>query len=76
MDKSISFIAVAALLSGGLATSANADDQLRRPAQQAEVAEGGPPNDDCSQQVWPHISPSCLKNAPKVEVRLIATTRR
>jgi len=33
--------------------------------------------EDCSKQVWPHFSPSCIRNADKaVAVRLVTPDRR
>ncbi len=59
----------------GLPTVARANE----PAQSSKEksAEERTQNIDCAQQVWPHISPSCLRNADdKIEVRLLTITRR
>jgi hypothetical protein len=31
---------------------------------------------DCSKEVWPDFSPSCLRNANATEVRLVTVNRR
>ena len=35
------------------------------------------PTEDCSKQVWPNFTPSCLRNAGQAtNVRLVSTERR
>ena len=54
-----------------LTTIAFAEEGTTQPTQSAN------PIEDCSKQVWPHFSPSCLRNADKaVSVRLVTATRR
>ena len=31
---------------------------------------------DCSKEVWPNLSPSCLRNAQAIEVRVVTVNRR
>lgn len=31
---------------------------------------------DCSTEVWPNFSPSCLRNAQAIEVRMVRINRR
>jgi len=60
-------LATAALLT----TIAFAEEGTIQPTQSANQIA------DCSKQVWPHFSPSCLRNADRaVSVRLVTTTRR
>jgi hypothetical protein len=55
-----------------LSSAATAEEgTTQQPAQPASAIE------DCSKQVWPHFSPSCLRNADRaVSVRLVTATRR
>ena len=58
----------------GVATRASASEPAP-PAEKSNFERAQ--NSDCSQQVWPHISASCLRNADsKVEVRIVTATRR
>jgi hypothetical protein len=58
----------------GLQTRASANEPAP-PAERSNIERAQ--NTDCSQQVWPHISSSCLRNADsKIEVRLVTATRR
>ena len=62
-------LAVAVLLF--LATGARADYQIT-PSDKANT-----PTEDCSKQVWPHFTPSCLRNAGQAtNVRRVSTERR
>jgi hypothetical protein len=78
MIKSLSAPATILLLTigvMGVPTRANASEQAPPPAEKSNIARAQ--NTDCSQQVWPHISASCLRNADsKIEVRLVTATRR
>ena len=31
---------------------------------------------DCKKEVWPNLSPSCLRNAQAIEVRVVTVNRR
>jgi hypothetical protein len=58
----------------GVQTTASASEPAP-PAEKSNIERVQ--NTDCSQQVWPHISSSCLRNADsKIEVRLVTATRR
>ena len=42
-----------------------------------EAADAAKEAEDCSKQVWPHFTPSCLRNAAQTtNVRLVSTERR
>ena len=75
MIKSLSVIALTVFLSQSFGNWANAGDEPRAPVARADAETAS--NDDCSQQVWPHISTSCLRNpGEKVDVRVITISRR
>jgi hypothetical protein len=76
MIKALSVSATILLLAMGAVgvQTGNASEQ-QQPQEKADNERGQ--NSDCSQQVWPHISPACLRNADsKIEVRLVTVTRR
>jgi hypothetical protein len=55
--------------------------QLATPSGAAEAAAAMPTKEDgaidCTKEVWPNFSPSCLKNANRsIEVRLVTANRR
>lgn len=56
--------------------------QLTTPAAADRITKAATPVKeespiDCSKEVWPHFSPSCIRNANRsIEVRLVKTTRR
>jgi hypothetical protein len=55
-----------------LLTAAAGAAEVAAPSGQADK-----PAEDCSKQVWPQFSPSCLRNVDQaVAVRLIAVSRR
>ncbi len=67
MKRNLSAIAVLLLL----ATSARAEHETT-PSNKANT-----PTEDCSKQVWPNFTPSCLRNAGQpTNVRLVSTERR
>jgi hypothetical protein len=78
MIKSLSVPATILLLTIGIMdvqTRANASEPVPPPAEKSNIDRVQ--NSDCSQQVWPNISASCLRNADsKIEVRIITATRR
>jgi hypothetical protein len=75
MIKSLSVIALTVFLSQSFGNWANAGDEPRAPVARADAETAS--NDDCSQQVWPHISASCLRTTgDKVEARVITISRR
>lgn len=54
-----------------LATGARAEHETT-PSDKANT-----PAEDCSKQVWPNFTPSCLRNAGRAtNVRLVSTDRR
>ena len=56
----------------------DADDRLARPGDKAgQAMESSRETEDCSKQVWPHFSPSCLRHPEdNINVRLVTTDRR
>ena len=66
MKRNLSAIAVLLLLTTGAR------------AEQASSDKENTPTEDCSKQVWPHFTPSCLRNAGQqaTNVRLVSTERR
>ena len=67
MKRNLSAIAVLLLL----ATGARAEQETT-PSDKAST-----PAEDCSKQVWPNFTPSCLRNAGQAtNVRLVSTERR
>jgi len=77
MIKSLSVSAaiLVAIAITGVQTLATASEQAPSPPAKSDVERA--PAGDCSQQVWPHISAACLRNAEsKIEVRLVASARR
>jgi hypothetical protein len=78
MIKSLSVPATILLLTigvMGVQTRANASEPAPPPAEKSNTERSQ--NNDCSQQVWPNIASSCLRNADsKIEVRLVTATRR
>jgi len=75
MKKSLSAIALTLLLNASFGTWANAGDEPRAPVERADAETAS--NEDCSKQVWPHISTSCLRNpGEKIDVRVITISRR
>jgi hypothetical protein len=71
MKYVVSTFAALALFSSSIAA---ADERLPRADEKsAQVQEA----EDCSKQVWPHFSPSCLRTQDKgITVRLITSDRR
>jgi len=68
MKRALSVIAFCFLIA---ATAARADEATTQP-DKVENA-----NEDCSKQVWPHFSPSCLRNTDRaINVRLVTANRR
>ena len=52
-------------------TALRAEEVKTQPVKAESATE------DCSKQVWPHFSPSCLRNADSTtNVRLVTMTRR
>jgi len=67
MKRNLSAIALLLLL----ATGARAEEATT-PSDRANN-----PTEDCSKQVWPNFTPSCLPNAGQAtNVRLVSTERR
>ncbi|MET3843897.1 hypothetical protein ABIE49_005975 [Bradyrhizobium sp. OAE829] len=68
MKRNLSAIALLLLL----ATGARAEEATA-PSDKANT-----PTEDCSKQVWPNFTPSCLRNAGQhaTNVRLVSTERR
>jgi hypothetical protein len=67
MKRNLSAVAVLLLL----ATGARAEHETI-PSDKAHTS-----TEDCSKQVWPNFTPSCLRNAGRAtNVRLISTERR
>ena len=67
MKHVLSTVAVAFLLT----TAVSAEEVTTQPAKADSAAE------DCSKQVWPNFSPSCLRNADRaINVRLVTVDRR
>jgi hypothetical protein len=67
MKHALSAIAVFFLV----ITYAGAEEAMTQPVK----ADDAP--DDCSKQVWPNFSPSCLRNADRtINVRLVTVNRR
>jgi hypothetical protein len=67
MKRNLSAVVVLVLL----ATGARAEHETT-PSDKANT-----PTEDCSKQVWPNFSPSCLRNADQAtNVRLVSTMRR
>jgi hypothetical protein len=61
-----------------LVTMAAADEVPPRAEDKPQqVVETVKQAEDCSQQVWPHISQACLRSGDKgITVRLVITERR
>jgi hypothetical protein len=57
-----------------LVTPAAAGEQVAAPIAASDVSEGL--TVDCSKEVWPDFSPSCLRNADATVVRLVTVKRR
>jgi hypothetical protein len=57
-----------------LATPAAAGEQVAAPIAASSVKESV--TVDCSKEVWPDFSPSCLRNANATVVRLVTVNRR
>ena len=54
-----------------LTTAVSAEEAVQQPVRADNVTE------DCSKQVWPNFSPSCLRNSDRgVNVRLVTVDRR
>ena len=54
-----------------LTTAVTAEEVTTQPVKADSAAE------DCSKQVWPNFSPSCLRNADRaINVRLVTVNRR
>jgi hypothetical protein len=67
MKRKLSAVAVLLLL----ATGARAEHETT-PSDKANT-----PTEDCSKQVWPNFTPSCLRNAGQAtSIRLVSTERR
>ena len=67
MKRNLTAIAVVLLL----ATGARAEHETT-PNDKAKT-----PTEDCSKQVWPNFTPSCLRNPGQTtNVRLVSTERR
>lgn len=67
MKRNLSAVAVLLLL----ATGARAEHETT-PSDKANT-----PTEDCSKQVWPNFTPSCLRNAGQAtSIRLVSTERR
>ena len=65
--KNILSIAVSFLLT----TAVSAEEVTTQPVKADSAAE------DCSKQVWPNFSPSCLRNVDRaINVRLVTVNRR
>lgn len=59
-----------------LATAARAEEATI-PSAKVDSATTESAAEDCSKQVWPNFSTSCLRNADRaLNVRLIAVSRR
>jgi hypothetical protein len=57
-----------------LVTPAAAGEQVAAPTAAPSVKEGV--TVDCSKEVWPDFSPSCLRNDNATVVRLVTVNRR
>jgi hypothetical protein len=57
-----------------LVTPVAAGEQVAAPTVASAVKEGV--TVDCSKEVWPDFSPSCLRNANATVVRLVTVNRR
>jgi hypothetical protein len=67
MKHVLSVIAVSFLLT----TAVTAEEATTQSVKADSVTE------DCSKQVWPNFSPSCLRNADRaINVRLVTANRR
>jgi hypothetical protein len=67
MKPLLSAIAIFSLL----ITAVSAEEAATQPVKADSATE------DCSKQVWPNFSPSCLRNADRaINVRLVTTNRR
>ena len=67
MNHVLSAIVVSFLLT----TAVSAEEVTAQPVKADSATE------DCSKQVWPHFSPSCLRNADRaINVRLVTVNRR
>ena len=67
MKRNLSAVALLLLLTTGARAQQEAmsNDKALTPAE------------DCSKQVWPNFSPSCLRNAGQAtNIRLVSTQRR
>ena len=68
MKPLLTFVGVAVFL-----TTTVAAEEAKSPFTKAAATSA----EDCSTQVWPHFSPSCLRNVDKaVAVRLVTADRR
>lgn len=78
MASSLSVSAIILFLGiglAGLATAANTAEPAPSPVGKPDAVRVQ--TSDCAQQVWPHLSAECLRNADsKVDVRLVTITRR
>jgi hypothetical protein len=65
MKRNLSALAVLLLLATGARADTTSSDKANAPTE------------DCSKQVWPNFTPSCLRNAGQTtHVRLLSTDRR
>jgi hypothetical protein len=65
MKRNLSALAVLLLLATGARADTTSNDKANTPTE------------DCSKQVWPNFTPSCLRNAGQTtQVRLLSTDRR
>jgi hypothetical protein len=70
--KSVLALCLVASASVGLASAAFCEERVQG-AVDVERTEAV----DCSKQVWPHFSPTCLRNADHaITVRIVTADRR
>ena len=65
MKRNLTALAVLLLLATGARADTTSSDKANMPTE------------DCSKQVWPNFTPSCLRSAgPITQVRILSTERR
>jgi hypothetical protein len=84
MLKTISAIATAAVVAGGLVTfpslSAQVEAHSQAPAAKADRIDIRMPGETCSQQAWPYLASDCLRDNSRPmgqarAVRVVSTDR-
>lgn len=64
------FSLLVVIASAGLAPAFASDEAATSAAVKEDTAT------DCSKQVWPHFTPTCLRNDQATVVRVVAASRR